>query len=57
MAIDIGTQIVVVLAFGIMALMTKKEFPKISKFFGWTTLIIFILFSMVDIIDALNLIS
>ncbi len=57
MAIDIGTQIVIVLAFGIMALLTKRNFPNISKYFGWTTLIIFVLFAIIDIIDALNLIG
>ncbi len=57
MAIDIGTQIVIVLAFGIMAILTKRNFPDISRYFGWTTLIIFALFSIVDIIDALKLIG
>jgi hypothetical protein len=57
MAIDIGTQIIIVLAFGIMAILTKRNFPDISRYFGWTTLIIFALFSIVDIIDALKLIG
>ncbi len=54
MGIDIGTQVIITLAFGIMALLTRRNFPNISKYFGWTTLIIFVLFGVIDIIDALG---
>jgi membrane protein implicated in regulation of membrane protease activity len=57
MAVDIGTQIIIVFIFGVMALFTKKDYPNISKFFGWSTAILFVLFSALDIIDAVVLVK
>ena len=56
MAVDIGTQIVMVIIFGFMAFLTKKNFPEISKYFGWAILTLVALFGVLDIIDAIGLI-
>jgi hypothetical protein len=57
MVIDIGTQIVVVLVFGIMALLTRRNYPEIAKCFGRATLILVVLFGVIDVINAIGLIK
>ena len=57
MGIDIGTQIIIALIFGFMALLTKKNFPEISRYFTLATITLFTLFSILDVIDILSLIK
>lgn len=58
MAIDIGTQIFLVLIFVLMTLMCKKfNLEWGVKFFGWGTAILFIAFAIKDVLDAVNLIK
>ena len=47
---DIGSQIVIFLAFAIMGLFTRKKYKEISKFFGWTAWVIFIIFAVIDLV-------
>ena len=57
MGVDIGTQIIIVLVFGFMALLTKKNYPKIAKIFGIGSATLLVLFSILDIIDSLGLVT
>jgi len=57
MAIDIGTQLVIIIIFGFMALLAKKNSPEVAKVFGWAILVLIGLFSVVDIIDSVGLIK
>jgi len=57
MGVDIGTQIVVVLAFSIMALFTRRNFPELSRYFSYGIIMLIALFSLVDLNDALSFIK
>ncbi len=55
MAVDIGSQIVILIIFGFMALLTKKNYPEIAKIFGMAILVLVFLFGLIDILDVKSL--
>lgn len=56
--VEIGTQILIEISLGLIALIFKKlEIESVAKTFGWFTIIFASIFGVIDIIEALNIIK